>query len=370
MDYSSKKGRLAAGIFLLTVFLLSVYSYALVDPNITLVKTKTWTVWRNAAVALGYYHRSLSTIIFITLTSLLFLAHLLVRRTKSNTLSLAFLTAGITLFAYPFLSRDFFNYLFDAKIVTVYHKNPYFFKALDFPSDPWLRFMHWTHRTYPYGPAWLIQTMLPSWLGLNKFFLTFILFKMLFAAFYLGSVQILKKMDNDKALFFATHPLVIIEGLISPHNDLSAVFFGFLFLYFLKNKRWLSSLGAGVISFLVKYITLFLAVFLLPMKSKRQITVSGVFFGGIITYLLIKNGFYPWYFLNFFLFLPFVTINELSLLSLFSFLIIFTYTPFVLYGDWTPATSLMRMYLFFSALFVSIIYALFRAQSVRKFFIR
>jgi len=62
----------------------------------------------------------------------------------------------IGLISYPAYSHDLFNYMFDAKIATFYQQNPYLYKALDFPTDPWLRFMHWTHRYYPYGPSFLL----------------------------------------------------------------------------------------------------------------------------------------------------------------------------------------------------------------------
>ena len=60
-------------------------------------------------------------------------------------------------FSYVAFSYDLFNYIFDAKIITFYHQNPYFHKALDYPGDPMLSFMRWTHRVYPYGPIWLVD---------------------------------------------------------------------------------------------------------------------------------------------------------------------------------------------------------------------
>ncbi|MFS8160257.1 MAG: hypothetical protein ACMG6E_08635, partial [Candidatus Roizmanbacteria bacterium] len=97
---------------------------------------------------------------------------------------------------YPLLSKDFFNYLFDAKILTFYHQNPYLHKALDYPLDPWLRFMNWTHRVYPYGPAFLPITLIPSFLSFGKLIINFALFKALFALAYIHSTYLLTKMDR------------------------------------------------------------------------------------------------------------------------------------------------------------------------------
>jgi len=83
--------------------------------------------------------------------------------------------------------------------------------------------MHWTHRTYPYGPTFLLLSFIPSFLGLGKFLPTFLLFKAFFGFFYVLGVFSLAKIKKEWAVTFATHPLVIIEGLVCSHNDLVAV---------------------------------------------------------------------------------------------------------------------------------------------------
>jgi len=74
-----------------------------------------------------------------------------------------------------------FNYILTQKIITHYQQNPYIHKALDFPGDPMLSFMHWTQRVYPYGPVWLGLTaaIIISWFG---FFLHIFMFKALMSA--------------------------------------------------------------------------------------------------------------------------------------------------------------------------------------------
>ena len=59
-----------------------------------------------------------------------------------------FVSALLLVFSYNAFSYDIFNYIFDAKIFTHYHQNPYLQKALDYPGDPMLSFMRWTHRVY------------------------------------------------------------------------------------------------------------------------------------------------------------------------------------------------------------------------------
>ena len=149
--------------YFFVLFLLSIYSYSQIDLNLTLLQTPWFLSFKSALINLGYYNRPLSTVIFTVLVLLLYII-----KPKKIILAIGGVCL-ISLLSYPFLSHDFFNYIFDARIVTLYHQNPYFFKALDFPNDTWIRFMQWTHRTYPYGPVWLVLTIIPSFLGFGKF---------------------------------------------------------------------------------------------------------------------------------------------------------------------------------------------------------
>ncbi|MCL4390465.1 hypothetical protein M1345_03705 [Patescibacteria group bacterium] len=195
--------------YLLVLAVLGVYSYSQIDLNLTLLQTPWFLSFQHLMIQLGYFNRLLSTAIFAGLLLLLFLFYLLLLRQKPNLFILVAGVVVLTLFAYPAFSHDFFNYLFDARIVTHYGQNPYFFKALDFPTDTWTRFMQWTHRTYPYGPIWLALTVPLSYLGFGKFILTVFNFKIMFAAAYVGSVVLIKKLSGVKnALFFAANPLV------------------------------------------------------------------------------------------------------------------------------------------------------------------
>src|SRR6185437_11810090 len=135
---------------------------------------------------IGYFNRSLSTSLFVILVVLLtgfyiYFLHRFQRKQLSKRFfwSLVGVTAVVLAFSYNALSYDLFNYIFDAKILTHYHLNPYQYMALNFPQDPMLGFMHWTNRTYPYGPIWLGLTVPLSFVGANIFIITFYLFKFL-----------------------------------------------------------------------------------------------------------------------------------------------------------------------------------------------
>ncbi len=330
-----KSGKFVQFVYLFLVFFLSLYSYSLLDPNLTLVRFKLWTVFRNFMVNWGYFHRSVNSLIFLFLTVCLSFTYFLLfnfKFKKADIFKLTILIGLITFFSYPFLSHDFFNYLFDAKILTVYHQNPYLHKALDFPADPWLRFMHWTHRRYPYGPLFLAITAIPSFLSFGKFFLSYFLFKLVWLGAYIISVYLLVKLKKEWALIFATNPLVIIEGLINLHNDFIAVFLGIVGIYFLlkKNRNLVGKLfflfSAGI-----KYITF--PILLISEKKKTFTLVAFLGVAGVLAYLSFYKEVQPWYFLNLLIFLPFFE-GRFRELWVFWMGLVLSYYPYVRFGGW------------------------------------
>ena len=317
-------------LYFLIIFLFSIYSYALVDLNLTLFDHKLWDNFRSFIIQIGYFNRGLSTMIFFSGIVIFYLLYFLSKKLKPNPIKLAIVIGLVSLIAYPFLSHDFFNYMFDAKILTFYGKNPYLFRALDFPADHWTRFMHWTHRVYPYGPTFLPITLIPSFLSGGKFILSLFFFKLTFTGFYLAAVWVVNKIDKNKALIIATHPLIIIEGLITPHNDLIAMSLGLIGIYLLFNKK-LWSRVFFIVSGLIKYSTL---PILLIFKKNKWLNILA--FIGILVplfYLSFYSEIQPWYFLILFIFLP-VFPNLIKKIDIFLMGLIFSYYPYIMFGGW------------------------------------
>ena len=162
--------------FLITVFylLLSLcllfYSYTQVDLNLTLSRAGSIQTIQKMFQYVGYYNRPLSTIIYLLLIGLftggyVYVLHLVKNKhiSRSQIWHLIFITGGILVFSYPAaFSYDFFNYLFTAKTVVVYHQNPYLVTPLSFAGiDPWTNFMRWTHLTSAYTPFWIFLSLFP-----------------------------------------------------------------------------------------------------------------------------------------------------------------------------------------------------------------
>ncbi len=328
-------------IFLYAVLLVafSVYSYALMDPNITLFNSPVWAFFREKLIYFGYYQRPLSTFVYLLFVVLLFAFHIyFVKKKKTNPVHLSLVIGGVLLFSYPFLSHDFFNYLFDEKILTFYHQNPYLHKALDFPHDNWTRFMHWTHRTYPYGPTFLLMMLPASVLSFGKFILAYMLGKMTFAGCYILSVYLLNKMSKWQAIFFATNPLILVEGLMNLHNDFIAVALGIIGLHYLSKKPRLIAGLFFLLSAGIKYFTVPILLMLTNYPKKYLFAGIGILLA--VLYVSATGEVQPWYFLNLFVLYPFFSKMFKKFNFLFAGLLV-SYYPFVLYGDWTGSNSIL-----------------------------
>lgn len=352
--------------WILVALITLTYSFTQVDLSLTFSKTSLWQLIQRALQYFGYFERPLSTylfvaiIIFLTALYAASLKFVVDDKTKRRNVWTIIIVVGAILFlSYNAFSYDFFNYIFDAKIVAHYHQNPYLFKALDFPKDPMLSFMHSTHRVYPYGPSWLLLTVPLSFLGGNIFILTFYLFKSLMFLSFLGICYFIEKITDltqkknfTSLVFFALNPIILIEALVSGHNDIVMIFFSIAALYVLLNKKNILGVLFLAISIGIKFSTIVLIpVFLyLIYKNikKERINYNLVFYS---TFLLMafsviatsfasgqnKNPeFQPWYLINMLPFAAFLPKNKLILwvAGVTSIGALSSYVPFLFHGQW------------------------------------
>lgn len=369
--------------YCLVLLLLVIYSYSQIDLNLTLSSNSLYQTFQKQLIYLGYFNRPFSATIFIIILFLLFSYYIyfikLVRKgfLSSTQIILIILSTVLILFiSYPAFSHDVFNYLFDARIVTKYHLNPYFFKANDFPDDLWVRFMHWTHRTYPYGPVWLLITLPFSYLGMGKFVLTLLSFKIMFTFFHIGNIfvisKILKKITPRSAylgtVFYALNPLILIESLVSPHNEVIMLFFLLLSIYsfFIKNNKVLGLINLAV-SAGVKFVTAaLLPVFLFfkAIKTKKNFLVQ---YWLMIVLLIITTAVeiyyrepYPWYFIVLLGIGALLSYNRDVLIVLCGLSIgsLLRYAPYLYYGDYSSTVQLWQNWIFSSSIILSLIIVL------------
>lgn len=354
--------------YLVTLLGLLIYSFTQVDLNLTLSRMSTWQLFQKSLQQIGFFNRPLSTTIFIVLLLLLFFfyfsfLYMAIKR-KINIKQVWFLIIGaivILAFSYNAFSYDLFNYLFDAKILTFYGQNPFLHKPLDFAGDPWLNFMRWTHRIYPYGPSWLVLTVPLSYLGMNYFLLTFFLFKLLMVFSFFGSCYLVYKISEKifpensvfNLIFWGLNPLILIEGVVSAHNDMPMAFFTLLFFYLFITKKYISSSFFYLFSVGIKYATVVLLPIVIVLSylriKNKKINWEKIFIAcaglSIIAVMVatFRTTFQPWYLLyvlpfaalvskKYYIFIPAITATVFGVII---------YIPYVYLTDYDKSYPLI-----------------------------
>jgi hypothetical protein len=347
--------------------MLTFFSYAFVDPNLK--------HYEAIYSGFAFQNREITTFIYTTFIVLLFLFYLFFiwqfnkkKLNINNIKLLILLTCSILFFSYPaMVSYDIFNYVTTSKVLFFYHENPYIIMPIEFINDPFLSFTHAANKVALYGPLWILITGIPFLLGAGNFFLTLLSFKLLNIIFYLLTILVISKFTKNlfAVILFSLNPLVIVETLVSNHNDIVMMFFALLAFYLIKQKKIFYAICLLVASICIKYSTIFLVpVFLyalLQILLKKEINWKKIFFLSTISMLIIfflsplREEMYPWYaiwFLTFSLLLP-----ERKLLLHFSIAISFglllRYIPFMYSGTHFGHTPFLRIILTVIPVFIA-----------------
>lgn len=345
------------GVISLFLFL---FSFTQVDLGLTLTQLPLWQGIQKAFQDLGFFNRPLSTQLYLLLLTSFFALYFYTlyaitkkKITRSLLKRVILVVTALLLFSYNAFSYDIFNYIFDAKIVTFYHENPYESKALDFPADPMLGFMRYIERDYPYGPGWLAISVPISYLGFQYFLLTFYLFKILMAAAFLGSAFLLEKIARKTKVidplfavaFFALNPLVIIESLVSSHNDIVMLFFIILALYYVVSEKYGRSILFYLISISIKFATVFaLPMFLYRFFKKNKERYFDMLIIVMITAVILaamRLYFQPWYLMYL---LPFIAFRAKKYyfflpINMLAFGALLLYAVYLFHGDVDPEVA-------------------------------
>ncbi len=228
-------------LFFLILLSYSIFSYSLLDPNLVLTSNQSYWAFQNFMWQKFYSNGMLMAYVYFGLIAGLFILYFhILEKLQSNKIELKniikskylyffILIIAPLFFSYNSLSHDIFNYVFNAKIVSYYNQDPHLVSALSFPDDLWLRFMHNTHTTAPYGKGWTYLSLIPFYFGFGKFTLTLLSFRIwsllgLFALYF--SLQHLMKSIHGRFLYLYElgivflNPLFLIETISNYHNDL------------------------------------------------------------------------------------------------------------------------------------------------------
>lgn len=363
-------------LWVLGSLLLFFYSFTQVDLSLTLSKASIFQSIEKSFQYVGWFNRPVSTYLYIAVFAILFFLYLAtIRLVSKNKLSrkkiwlAIFIVTGILTLSYNAFSYDLFNYVFDAKIVTFYHQNPYIHKALDFPNDPMLSFMRWTHRVYPYGPIWLGLTIPLSFIGANIFIVTVYLFKIMIASFFLLTVwsieRIGKTLKFENVLLpvvaFAFNPFVLSESLVSAHNDIVMMGLALYATSLLMDKKTVKGSVVYILSIGLKFATAFsfagYILLLLFKKTKYVIEASIILSIVAVIVASMRTNFQPWYLLYV---VPFAVLligkrYARYPLYIFSTASVIYYIPFLYSGNWNDPIPMILNTIVIGATVLSIV---------------
>lgn len=231
--------------YLLTTYFIllcaySLFSFSLTDPNLVLSQWPPYWAFQQWMWQTFFHNSQLTTYAYLGLIGSLFAVYAsVIRKLQQSSLEYEktwkqyVVIYGLLilplLFSYNALSHDVFNYIFNAKMVAVYQANPHQAVALNYPDDLWLRFMHNTHTTAPYGYGWTALSLIPYVLGVGKFITTWFAFRiwsvisiilLYFGLQYSAKVFFGARLQAHQLALVFLNPIFLIEIVSNMHNDL------------------------------------------------------------------------------------------------------------------------------------------------------
>lgn len=346
------------GLYFLTIISVTFFSYLFIDPNLFYLHT----------LYSGYHltHKTVTTAVFIALITLFYFCYYFFlkhqEKFSKNVKRIIFLASFILLLSYPaMLSYDIFNYIATAKVLYVYHENPYIIMPIDIQNEPLLSFMHAANKLALYGISWIGLSSLPTLLSFGNFLLFMFNFKLLIFMFYIATLRLLTRLTNNKSaiIFFGLNPLVLIETFVSGHNDIVMMFFALLSFYFLlvkKNKIWYVLFI--FISILIKYATIFLIplfiyiyfleVKKIPLNKEKIFLIAFCSMMLIFLFSSIREEIYPWYAIWFLIFVPLVHKRIVqNIVIILSFSLLLRYVPYMFLGTHSGITPAIKTFVTF-----------------------
>lgn len=364
------------------LILMTLFSYLFVDQNL---------IYFNNLYS-GFYStkRIQITLFYLLFIILLFVFYFpFLKKIKSKIIEIhtfkkiILVTIAILFFSYPaFLSFDIFNYIATSKVFFFYHENPYIIMPIEFIGDPLLLFMHAPNKIALYGPFWVGLTGIPYYLGFGNFIATLFSFKLLVILFYLSTVYLIWKHSKSLLItsVFAFNPLVIIETLISAHNDIVMAFLSLASILFLIKKRYVYSFIFLLFSILIKYASIFLVpvfIYVIYLKFREKevneekiFLLSAISMFSIFLFSFLREEIYPWYAIWFLVFNSFISNQKYFyyfFLS-FSFSLMLRYVPFMLLGTYFGPTPFIKFVLTFSFPVLTLFLVKFKSLWIEKTF--
>lgn len=339
--------RIIPFLYVFFLFVLSLFTYLFIDPGFFNLKFLYTGYALSNRLQVSLLYVFLITIFFVFYGYFL---HQIYK--KKVTLHKAMIIIGVSVlvlvFTYPsILSFDIFNYMTTAKLTYFYGENPYMVMPVEFTQEPFLSYTRAANKYALYGPSWILLSSIPFLASFGNVLAQMYLFKMFVGVLYLLTIFVFYKLARNifLTMVFALNPLILLETLMSGHNDIAMIFF-ILFAYFLlKKKRYVLTVVCILLSVFVKYATSFLVpvfayMFFMNYKNEhidwqKIWTYSSILIFTVFLLSPIREELYPWYFIWVF---PFVLLMKnrllISLAVSFTFGLSFYYVPYMYTGQY------------------------------------
>lgn len=347
----------------LVAAILFLYTYTQVDLNLTISTANFWQRIQKSFQYVGYYLRPQSAAMYLGIIGAFYILYaaaiVMARKGKlsgSTLWRVIVVMAALLVFSYPAFSYDLFNYMFTAKTVLLYRKNPYEVIPLQFASiDPWVNIMRWTHLPSAYTPLWIALTLPAYFFGFHTFLIILWNMKLLVVMGYVLAVRatqlILRSLEPEGELtgtvIIALNPLIIVETLVSGHNDIVMMAIVLWAIVLLQRKKLRMFWFVWALSVALKLMTIVLApVFWLttrkPQGAWRLWSLIAMFIGLIA--VVSRREMLPWYWVWV---MPFVALlpkyRTVTLLAgAFSFGLLLRYAPYLYFGDWNAPVPILK----------------------------
>ena len=302
--------RLIKILFIFTIAILAICSFGFVDPNMALSINPLYTVIHAPLYHLAYQFRPWMAALFFVFLCSLFVCYIYVLQhantdsfSKKKIVPILLLSSLFLVLSYPALSYDLFNYMTTAKVTFTWHENPYLVMPVEIPNEPYLAFTRAANKVALYGPIWILITAMPHFLGSGNIWGTIIAFKALNAILYGIFAFLIYKVTKSwkNVLFFVFNPLVLIEVLISGHNDVYMMLFAILGLLLWEQKKIRSRIAACCLflaSFFIKGATVVLVPLLFIKSITRERLLIAAYCLLVLVFFIaapIREELYPWY---------------------------------------------------------------------------
>lgn len=289
------------------ILVLAIFSYGFVDLNLRLSTNSWYQALQTPLSDLVYKMRPTASFVFVLILIALFASYLVfLIRTDDFFPSFRKLTRFIPIItlilaaSFPALTYDLFNYIMTAKVSFTYHENPYIVMPVEIPNDPNLAFTRAANKLALYGPVWLLLTAIPNTLGGGDVWRTIVVYKIMNGMAYLLMTYMIYRFTKSvrNAVFFALNPLVIIETLVSGHNDIYMMLLALGGLLLWKNSKRFAGFFLLLASGLIKGATLILAPLLYFTKYPfEKILVYSYWLMAVVFFVVapVREELYPWY---------------------------------------------------------------------------